>query len=78
MKSTKEGKAKWRGELASNSEASVGYLQDLSHLNGPDPFLSMQVKADRGEVESDDKSFDEMQRRTKDLPNREGPVNKTQ
>lgn len=37
-----------------------------------------QVKADRGEIESDGRDFDEMQRKTKDLPNRGGPVNKTQ
>ncbi|KAF4290724.1 hypothetical protein KXV50_001247 [Aspergillus fumigatus] len=58
LKSTKEGKAKWKGELASNSEASV--------------------KADRGELDSDDKDFQSLQSRTKDLPNRSGPVNKTQ
>ncbi|GFF42170.1 hypothetical protein IFM61606_01858 [Aspergillus udagawae] len=58
LKSTKEGKAKWKGELASNSEASV--------------------KADRGELDSDDKDFESLQNRTKDLPNRSGPVNKSQ
>ncbi|RHZ60244.1 hypothetical protein CDV55_101769 [Aspergillus turcosus] len=58
LKSAKEGKAKWKGELASNSEASV--------------------KADRGEIDSDDKDFESLQSKTKDLPNRSGPVNKTQ
>ncbi|PWY72206.1 hypothetical protein BO94DRAFT_539330 [Aspergillus sclerotioniger CBS 115572] len=58
LRSTKEGKAKWKQEIASDSEASV--------------------KADRGEVDSDDKSFGAMQERTKGLPNRDGPVNKTQ
>ncbi|KAI2814270.1 hypothetical protein CBS63078_9355 [Aspergillus niger] len=58
LKSTKEGKAKWKQEIASDSEASV--------------------KADRGEVDSDDKNFGAMQERTKGLPNRDGPVNKTQ
>lgn len=37
-----------------------------------------QVKADRGEIESDDKTFEAMQNKTKNLPNRQGPVNKTQ
>lgn len=37
-----------------------------------------QVKADRGELESDARDFEEMQKKTKDLPNREGPVNKSQ
>ncbi|OOF91639.1 hypothetical protein ASPCADRAFT_9563 [Aspergillus carbonarius ITEM 5010] len=58
LRSTKEGKAKWKQEIASDSEASV--------------------KADRGEVDSDDQSFGAMQERTKGLPNRDGPVNKTQ
>ncbi|EAW14439.1 uncharacterized protein ACLA_074760 [Aspergillus clavatus NRRL 1] len=58
LKSTKEGNAKWKGGLASNSEASV--------------------KADRGEVDSDDKDFSSLQDRTKGLPNRSGSVNKTQ
>ncbi|KAL4893520.1 hypothetical protein BDV59DRAFT_177533 [Aspergillus ambiguus] len=49
LKHTKEGKAKWKQELASNSEASV--------------------KADRGEVDSDSKDFNEMQKKTKHLPN---------
>lgn len=40
--------------------------------------FSLQVKADRGEVDSDDKTFEAMQAKTKNLPNREGPVNKTQ
>ncbi|RMJ21938.1 hypothetical protein PHISP_07187 [Aspergillus sp. HF37] len=56
--SSKEGKARWRDDLASNSEADV--------------------KADRGEIETDDKTFQAMQDKTKNLPNREGPVNKTQ
>ncbi|PWY79065.1 hypothetical protein BO83DRAFT_376547 [Aspergillus eucalypticola CBS 122712] len=58
VKSSKEGKAKWKQEIASDSEASV--------------------KADRGEVDSDDNNFSAMQERTKGLPNRDGPVNKTQ
>ncbi|BCS01900.1 uncharacterized protein AKAW2_60164A [Aspergillus luchuensis] len=58
VKSSKEGKAKWKQEIASDSEASV--------------------KADRGEVDSDDNNFGAMQERTKGLPNRDGPVNKTQ
>lgn len=41
-------------------------------------FQMQQVKADRGEVDSDDKNFGAMQERTKGLPNRDGPVNKTQ
>ncbi|GES60223.1 hypothetical protein M752DRAFT_278203 [Aspergillus terreus] len=49
LKSSKEGKAKWKQELASNSEASV--------------------KADRGETDSDSKDFNEMQQKTKHLPN---------
>lgn len=40
--------------------------------------LSPQVKADRGEVDGDDEYFEAMQSKTKDLPNRQGPVNKTQ
>lgn len=55
---SKEGKARWKGELASNSEASV--------------------KADRGELESDGRNMNELQDRTKHLPNRSGPVNKSQ
>jgi len=39
---------------------------------------AQQIKADRGEIDSDDKTFQEMQKRTKNLPNRKGPVNKTQ
>ncbi|KAJ5102048.1 hypothetical protein NUU61_004270 [Penicillium alfredii] len=58
VKNSKEGKAKWKAELASNSEADV--------------------KADRGEIESDDATFEALQDRTKHLPNRKGPVNKTQ
>ncbi|PYI06756.1 hypothetical protein BO78DRAFT_314731 [Aspergillus sclerotiicarbonarius CBS 121057] len=51
LKNTKEGRGKWKQEIASDSEASV--------------------KADRGEVDSDDKSFGAMQERTKGLPNRD-------
>lgn len=58
LKSSKEGKAKWKAELASNSEA--------------------EVKADRGEIESQGDTIEQMQEKTKHLPNREGPVNKTQ
>ncbi|RWQ93906.1 hypothetical protein C8Q69DRAFT_508266 [Paecilomyces variotii] len=56
LRSTKEGKAKWKQELASNSEASV--------------------KADRGEIDSNQETIDKLQEGTKNLPNREGPVNK--
>ncbi|KAJ5610945.1 methyltransferase domain family protein [Penicillium lagena] len=35
------------------------------------------VKADRGEIESTDKSWLEMQERTKNMPNRKAPVHKT-
>ncbi|PYH90265.1 hypothetical protein BO71DRAFT_361861 [Aspergillus ellipticus CBS 707.79] len=49
LKSTKEGKAKWKQELASNSEASV--------------------KADRGEVDHEDKDFGSLQERTKGAAN---------
>ncbi|KAJ5246383.1 hypothetical protein N7468_001366 [Penicillium chermesinum] len=41
LKSTKEGKGKWKHELASNSEA--------------------EVKADRGELDPEDKGFQQMQ-----------------
>ncbi|KAJ5165930.1 hypothetical protein N7492_006226 [Penicillium capsulatum] len=58
VKSSKEGKAKWKAELASDSEADV--------------------KADRGEIDSNGENIGEMQEKTKHLPNREGPVNKTQ
>lgn len=37
-----------------------------------------QVKADRGELESDARNMNEMQQKTKDLPNRPGFVNKSQ
>lgn len=39
-------------------------------------FHSQQVKADRGELDSESQSFEEMQKETKDLPNRGDPVNK--
>ncbi|OJJ51165.1 hypothetical protein ASPZODRAFT_12004 [Penicilliopsis zonata CBS 506.65] len=58
LKSTYQGKAKWKQELASSSESSV--------------------KADRGEIDNADSDFSKMQAKTKDLPNRSGPVNKTQ
>lgn len=58
LKATREGKAKWRDGLASNSESDV--------------------KADRGDLDNDCPSFAEMERKTKDLPNRKGHVNKTQ
>ncbi|RAH74009.1 uncharacterized protein BO66DRAFT_434998 [Aspergillus aculeatinus CBS 121060] len=58
LKHSKQGTAKWKQELASNSEASV--------------------KADRGDIDSDDKDFATLQERTKGLPNRAGNVNKTQ
>ncbi|CAL5873361.1 uncharacterized protein PFLUO_LOCUS7633 [Penicillium psychrofluorescens] len=37
-----------------------------------------EVKADRGEIESDDKTFEGMQERTKNLLNGKGPLNKPQ
>ncbi|KAJ5587108.1 uncharacterized protein N7459_002873 [Penicillium hispanicum] len=55
VKTSKEGQAKWKAELASNSEADV--------------------KADRGELDSES-NFEQMQKGTKHLPNREEPVNK--
>ena len=81
--STKEGVAKWKGELASNSEASVRLPRLILIIGNDmlvfgDVMLMRQVKADRGEVESDGKDMKEMQEKTKDLPNREGFVNKTQ
>ncbi|KAJ5123248.1 hypothetical protein N7448_009345 [Penicillium atrosanguineum] len=50
LKNSKEGKAAWHSDLASDSEA--------------------QVKADRGETGEEDKSFEEMQEKTKHMPNR--------
>ncbi|KAJ6113534.1 hypothetical protein N7523_006851 [Penicillium sp. IBT 18751x] len=50
LKSTKEGKASWNQDLASNSEADI--------------------KADRGETGAEDKSFEEMQEKSKQMLNR--------
>jgi hypothetical protein len=50
LKSSKEGKAEWNSDLASNSEA--------------------HVKADRDETGASDKSFEEMQQKTKQMLNR--------
>ncbi|KAL1998853.1 hypothetical protein VTN02DRAFT_5487 [Thermoascus thermophilus] len=56
LRSSKDGRAKWKQELASNSEASI--------------------KADRGEIDASQSSIESLQQATKDLPNRDGPVNR--
>ncbi|KAF9882936.1 hypothetical protein FE257_004871 [Aspergillus nanangensis] len=58
LRNTREGKGKWKQELASNSEASI--------------------KADREEIDTDGMNFEEMQRKTKNMPNQNGSGNKTQ
>lgn len=84
VKNAEKGKGKWSSELASNSEAevspsflfllSMGCLRIKANTN----WLNQQVKADRGEIESDDKTFEGMQERTKNLLNGKGPLNKPQ
>lgn len=69
-KDRKEGKAHWKQELASNSEASVcAFLHMLLAVNTRRICANnAQVKADREETQTDAENMEKLQQRTKDSP----------
>lgn len=79
--------AKWRAEFATESEADVRtcilapfimvlYRVIWYSIKTDIHIFCEQVKADRGEIETDDLAFQAIEEWTKHLPNRENPVNK--
>lgn len=69
VKDRKEGKAHWKQELASNSEASVcAFLHILLVMDIRIYVNNAQVKADREETQTDAENMEKLQQRTKDSP----------